>query len=105
MMKRSGAHTGVAWYLGTIQYGVCLFAGGALWFLVAQLTGFFGDSLAIQVAACLALLALIAAESWWSHMPGSGNEVLDFSIDVATSVAIAAFGMAIVAAVLAWLPK
>ncbi len=95
---------GLLWYLGTIQYCVCLFAGGALWFLFAQLTGFFWNNHPYQVAACLILLALITAESLWSHMPGSGNELADFAIDLLTSAAITAFGMATIAAILAWLP-
>ena len=100
-MRHREATRGVIWYLGTVQYCVCLFGGGALWFLAALLTGFFGDDPAIQVAACLVLLALIIAEAWWAHMPGSGNELGDFVVDILTSAAIAGFGMAVVVAIIA----
>ena len=55
-MKPGNPLQGVAWYLGTIQYGVFLFGGGALWFLAARLTGFFWGDLGAQVVACLLLL-------------------------------------------------
>ena len=100
-MRHREAPRGVIWYLGTVQYCVCLFGGGALWFLAALLTGFFGDDPAIQAAACLVLLALIIAEAWWAHMPGSGNELGDFVVDILTSAAIAGFGMAVVVAIIA----
>jgi hypothetical protein len=96
---------GVAWYLGTIQYGTVLFGGGALWFLAAWLTGFFGGDLGAQVLACLLLLALIAFEAWWSHMPTRGNPVGDYLVDFLSSAAIAGFGMAVVLAILLWLPR
>jgi len=95
---------GVAWYVGTIQYCVCLFVGGAVWFLTAQATGFFWGYAVAQVVATGLLLALILAESWWAHMPGSGNELLDFAMDVLMSAAIAGFGMLVTAAILWWLP-
>lgn len=100
MMKHRKASLGVAWYLGTIQYCVCLFAGGGIWFLFALLTGFFFGDIALQVAACAVLLMLIVAESLWAHMPGSGNELGDFIIDILTSAAIAGFGIAVVAAII-----
>jgi hypothetical protein len=102
-MKHSRASLGLAWYLGSIQYCVCLFVGGAAWFIAARLTGFFGDDPATQLAACLVLLAIILAESWWAHMPGSGNELGEFVVDVLTSAAIAGFGMVVVAFILKWL--
>ena len=100
-MRHREAPRGIVWYLGTVQYCVCLFGGGALWFLAAQITGFFGDDPIVQVAACLALLALIVAESWWAHMPGSGNELGDFVVDILTSAGIVGFGMAVVVAIIA----
>lgn len=102
---KARAPRGVAWYIGTIQYCVCLFGGGALWFLAARLTGFFGNDLAIQVAACAVLLAVIIAESWWAHMPGPENELSEFAVDIVMSAAIAGFGMAVVVAIILWLPK
>jgi len=96
-MKQRRASLGVVWYLGSIQYCVCLFVGGAFWFLAARFTGFFGQDFALQAGACLALLGIILAESWWAHMPGSGNELGDFIVDILTSAAIAGFGMAVVA--------
>lgn len=90
--------------LGTIQYCISLFGGGALWFLVARLTSFFGGNLLAQVAASFMLLSLIGAESWWAHMPSHGNELADFIVDLVTSAAIAGFGMAVVIAILIWLP-
>lgn len=85
--------------LGTIQYGVALAGGGALWLLLAQATGFFGGDLLVQGVAVVLLLALIAAEAWWAHMPGARNPWGDYLIDFLSSAAIAAFGMAVVAAV------
>jgi|SRR5436190_18349789 len=102
---KARAPRGVTWYLGTIQYCVCLFGGGALWFVAAQATGFFGNDLTFQVAAFAVLLAVILAESWWAHMPGSGNEARDFAADILTSAALAGFGMAMVVAIILWLPR
>src|SRR3954469_11840275 len=102
-MKQHKTPTGVVWYLCTIQYCTCLFAGGAIWFLTAHLTGFFWDDHPYQIAACLVLIALIIAESLWAPIPGPGNELADFAIDLLTSAAIAAFGMAVVPAILSWL--
>jgi hypothetical protein len=45
------------------------------------------------------LLALIAAEAWWAHLPGARNPWGDYLIDFLSSAAIAGFGMAVVAAV------
>ena len=103
-MKSDRQAQGAGWLLGSIQYGVCLFGGGALWFLLARLTGFFGGNLGTQVAACLLLLALIIAEAWWSHMPTVHNPVGDYIVDLLSSAAIAGFGMAVVLAILAVLP-
>jgi hypothetical protein len=103
LLKPRRASLGLAWYLGSIQYCVCLFVGGALWFLMARLTGFFGNDPAVQAAACVVLLVVILAESWWAHMPGSGNELGDFAVDVLTSAGIAGFGMAVTAFILMWL--
>ena len=104
-MKVGGRPSRVAWYLGTIQYGTLLFAGGALWFLAAVLTGFFWGDLAAQASAVLVLLALIAAEAYWSHMPTAGSPLADYLIDFLSSAAIAGFGMAVVLAILLWLPR
>jgi len=98
------ASQGIVWYLGAIQYCVCLFGGGALWFLAARLTGFFWDDLAMQIVACIVLLGLIMAESWWAYMPGFGNELREFTVDLLTSAGIAGFGMVVAAFILAWLP-
>ncbi len=103
-MRGSQQVPGVGWYLGTIQYCACLFVGGALWFLLARLTGFYAGNLVAQVAACLLLLALIAAEAWWAHMPAVGNSIGDIVVDVLSSAAIAGFGMAVVLAIFVWLP-
>ena len=102
-MQRRKATQGVVWYLGAIQYCILLFGGGALWFLAVQLTGFFWDDHVTQVAACVVLAALIMAESLWAYMPGLGNVVREFSIDVLTSAAIVGFGMVVVAFILSWL--
>ena len=91
--------------MGTIQYGTCLFGGGALWFLFARVTGFFWGDQPLQFAACLVLLALITGESLWAHMPGYGNEWREFAVNMLTSAAIAGSGMAILAIIFAWLPR
>ena len=104
-MKPGNQLQGVAWYLGTIQYGAFLFGGGALWFLAARLTGFFWGDPGAQVIACLLLLALISAEAWWSHMPTRGNPAGDYVVDFVSSAAIAGFGMAVVQAILLWRPR
>ena len=85
--------------LGTIQYGVALAGGGALWLLLAQATGFFGGDLLAQALAVGLLLALIAAEAWWAHLPGAPHLWGDYLVDFLSSAAVAAFGMAVVAAV------
>lgn len=95
-MKQRRTSAGIAWYLGTIQYCTALFIGGAIWFLVARVTGFFGEDPFIKIMACVLLGALIMAESWWAHMPGFGNEVREYIGDILTSAAIAGFGMAVV---------
>jgi hypothetical protein len=87
------------WLLGTAQYGVCLFGGGALWFVLARLTRGFGGAPGAQAAACLALLALIGAEAWWARLPNPRNAAADYLISFLSSAAIAAFGMAVVLAV------
>ena len=91
--------------LGTIQYGVALAGGGALWLLLAQVTGFFGGDLVLQALATGLLLALIAAEAWWAHLPGAPNPWGDYLVDFLSSAAIAGFGMAVVLAILLWLPR
>ena len=85
--------------LGTIQYGVALAGGGALWLLLTQTTDFFGGDLALQIVAVALLLALIAAEAWWAHLPGAPHLWGDYLVDFLSSAAVAAFGMAVVAAV------
>jgi len=102
-MKERKTTMGVVWYLGTIQYCICLFGGGAIWFLIAQLTGFFGDDLLTKVGACLLLALIIVCESLWAHMPGNGNQTREFAMDILTSAAIAGFGMAVVAILLSGL--
>lgn len=102
-MQQRRARRGVLLYLGTIQYGLFLSLGGAGWFLAARLTGFFWSDTPLQVASCLVLLALVVAESLWAYMPGFGNAVREFAVDLLTSAGIAAFGMIVVAFVLAWL--
>ncbi len=104
-MRGSQQVPGAGWYLGTIQYCVCLFVGGAIWFLLARLTGFYEGNPAAQVAACLLLLGLIAAEAWWAHMPAVGNPIGDIVFDVLSSAVIAGFGMAVVLAIFLWLPN
>jgi hypothetical protein len=99
-MKSGKTVGGVIWYVGTIQYGACLFVGGALWFLAARLTDFFGGNLPAQAVAGLLLLALIGLEAWWAHIPQVGNPVGDWIADILGSAAIAGFGMAVVLAVL-----
>lgn len=101
-MKRE-RYQGVAWYLGTIQYCTCLFAGGGLWFALARLTGFFNGDLYWQISACLVLLVIITGESLWAFMPGFGNPFTEFMIDFLTSAAIAGFGMVVVLFILLWL--
>jgi hypothetical protein len=104
-MKKGKQSLGALWYLGTSQYCICLFGGGALWFLVAQLSGFFWGNLAAQVGASLLLLLVIVLESWWAHIPSFGNQVGDYIGDFLTSAAIAGFGMGVVVAIFAWLPR
>lgn len=94
----------LVWFLGTIQYGIFLFGGGAVWFIVASATGFFGGDLANQVMACLLLVALVVAESWWAHLPAAGSEIGNLLVDFLTSAAIAGSGMAVVLGILLWLP-
>jgi hypothetical protein len=98
-MKPRKSPQGLMMLLGTIQYGVVLAGGGALWLLLAEGTGFFGGDLPVQIIAIGLLLALIAAEAWWAHMPGASNPWGDYLVDFLSSAAIAAFGMAVVVAV------
>lgn len=86
-------------FLGTIQYGVALAGGGALWALLAWRTAGFGGNLGTQGGAVGLLLALIAAEAWWAHIPTKRNSWGDYLVDFLSSAAIAGFGMAVVAAV------
>ncbi|MFL5734844.1 MAG: hypothetical protein ACJ78Q_16935, partial [Chloroflexia bacterium] len=58
------------------------------------------DDTGVQAVAFLALLGVILAEATWAHMPGSGNEIGDFAVDVVTSAAIAGFGMVVAALLL-----
>ncbi len=85
--------------LGTIQYGVALAGGGALWLVLAEGTDGFGGDLLAQIVAVALLLALIVAEAAWAHMPGAHNVWGDYLVDFLSSAAIAGFGMAVVAAV------
>ena len=103
-MKRSRPQQGVAWYLGAIQYCICLFGGGALFFLILRLTGFFWGDPTAQIVACLLLVIIVLAESWWAYMPTAGSGLGEFIADLLTSLAIVAFGMAVVIGILAWLP-
>ena len=64
-MKPRRATLGLEFYLGTIQYCVALFGGGAVWFVTAHLTNFFSDDPTIKIAASLLLVALILAERYW----------------------------------------
>jgi hypothetical protein len=98
-VKQRKSPQGVMLFLGTIQYGVALAGGGALWLVVAMGTGFFGGDLVLQIGAVGLLLALIAAEAWWAHMPSKRNPWGDYFVDFLSSAAIAGFGMAVVAAV------
>ncbi|HMA34415.1 MAG TPA: hypothetical protein VKY74_08010 [Chloroflexia bacterium] len=104
-MKLGQQLPGVGWYLGTIQYCVFLFGGGAGWFLIARLTGFFWDNPAAQILACGLLLALIAGEAWWAHIPQVGNPIGDIIFDLVSSAAIAGFGMAVILAIALWVPR
>lgn len=103
-MNRSQQRLGTLWLLGSIQYGTCLFGGGALWLLVAQLTGGFGGDPGRQAGAGLLLVALIAGEAWWAHIPNPKHPAREFVIDLLGSAAIAGFGMAVVLAILLWVP-
>ncbi len=96
---------GLGWYLGTIQYSVALFGGGALWFLLARATGFFAGDPLVQLAAVLLLLALIAGEAMWSYGTTFGHRPRDYLADVLSSAAITAFGMAIVLAIYLVVPR
>ena len=108
-MKRRSTESIIWWYLGATQYCLCLFAGGALWLVAAIGTGFFWDDLPAQISACLLLLLVIAAETWWAHMPASDSQTssasADLFVDFLSSAAIAAFGMSVVLVVLLWLPR
>ena len=104
-MNRSRQLKGLGLYLGTIQYCACLFVGGALWLLTAMSTGFFWGDIASQAVASLLLLGVIAAESWWAHLPTFGNQARDYIFDFLSSAGIAIFGMLVVLGVLAWLPR
>jgi hypothetical protein len=95
-MKSTRQALGLGWILGMIQYGVCLAGGGALWYLVARATGFFGGDLLEQSSAFLLLLILIVAEAWWIHVPSRNEHVGDYVADFLSSAAIAGFGMAVV---------
>ena len=86
-------------FLGTIQYGVALAGGGALWLLPAWGTDFFWGNCAAQALAGGALLALIAAEAWWAHIPSPRSLWDGYLVDLASSAAIAGFGMAVVAGI------
>jgi hypothetical protein len=104
-MEKSRRSLGALWFLGTSQYCICLFGGGALWLLAAQATGFFWGSLAAQIGASLLLLLVIGLESWWAHVPSSENQVNDYVGDFLTSAAITGFGMAVVLAIYLWVPR
>ena len=65
--------------------------------------GFGGDPGA-QAAAGLLLMALIAGEAWWAHIPSPQHPTREFVIDFLSSAAIAGFGMAVVLAILLWVP-
>jgi hypothetical protein len=94
-MKSSRQALGLGWILGMIQYGVCLAGGGALWFLAARLTGFFGGDFLSQASASILLLILITAEAWWIHVPARNEHVGDYVADFLSSAAIAGFGMGV----------
>lgn len=98
-MKPGRQVQGAGWFLGTIQYGAGLFGGGALWFLAARVTGFFGGDLLAQATACLLLLVLVLAEAWWSYRSTFGKRPGDFVADLVSSAAIAGFGMVMVLAI------
>ena len=104
-MKLGQQVPGLGMYLGTIQYGVFLFGGGAGWLLFALGTDFFWQNPLSQVAAGLLLLGLITAEACWAHVPVVGGGVGDFLVDFFSSAAIAAFGRAIVVAIALWVPR
>jgi hypothetical protein len=95
-MKSNRQTFDLGWILGMVQYGVCLAGGGALWFLAARATGFFGDDLLEQASAFLILLILIVAEAWWIHVPSRNEHAGDYVADFLSSAAIAGFGMAVV---------
>ncbi len=103
-MNRSQQRLGMMWVLGSIQYCTCLFGGGALWLLAAQLTDGFGGNLLTQTVAGLLLLALIAGEAWWAYIPPVKHPAREFLVDCLSSAAIAGFGMAVVLAILLWVP-
>ncbi len=103
-MKPGQQRLGTLWLLGSVQYGTCLFGGGALWLLAAQLTSGFGGDPITQAGACLLLIALIIGEAWWSHIPTVKHSAREFLIDCLSSATIAGFGMAVVLAILLWVP-
>jgi len=94
-MKSSRQTLGLGWILGMIQYGLCLAGGGALWFLAARFTDFFGEDLLEQASAFLLLLILIVAEALWIHLPSRNEHIGDYVADFFSSAAIAVFGMAV----------
>ena len=56
-----------------------------MWFILARLTGFFWDNPAAQAAALVVLLVIIVGESLWAYMPGYGNQLREYTMDVLTS--------------------
>ncbi len=104
-MKRNSHPLGLMWLLGSIQYGTCLFGGGALWLLAAKLTHFFGGNPAAQLTAGLLLVAVVAGETWWAYIPPPKHRVREFVVEFLSSAAIAAFGMAVVLAISLVVPR